>query len=97
MTTLRIAIIGGGIAGATLANALVKHRHLDVHVYESAPEFSERGAGIGLSYLAMRALDTIIPSAMGLFKDKAGAVAVGPARIVIVCSPCHDLSTVLLT
>ncbi|KAH7329664.1 salicylate hydroxylase [Stachybotrys elegans] len=85
--SIRIAIIGGGIAGATLANALVKHVHLDVHVYESAPEFSERGAGIGLSYLALGALETIIPSAIELFKKKAGAVAVGPARIVIGSGP----------
>ena len=46
---LRIAISGGGLAGATLANALVKHPHLDVHVYESALEFSERGASVGLA------------------------------------------------
>ena len=81
---IRIAIIGGGIAGVTVASALLKHPHVDIQLYESSPQFSERGAGIGLSDLALSALDDIIPSAVDLLKNKAGAVSVGPARIVVV-------------
>jgi salicylate hydroxylase len=80
---IRIAVIGGGIAGVTVANALARHAHIDLNVYEAAPYFSERGAGIGLSNLALAALDEILPSATELLKSKAKAVAVRPARIVI--------------
>ncbi|KAI0189055.1 FAD/NAD(P)-binding domain-containing protein [Astrocystis sublimbata] len=84
---IRIGIIGGGLAGLTTAIALTKHQHLDVHVYESAPEFTERGAGIGLSPLALEALDDIIPSAVELLKTKAGAVEADAARLVIGSGP----------
>ncbi|KAH8168500.1 FAD binding domain-containing protein [Sarocladium implicatum] len=71
---LRIGVIGGGLAGITLAVALTKHAHLDVQVYEGASGFSERGAGIALTPLALEALEDIIPGATELLKDKAGAV-----------------------
>jgi len=45
--SLRIAIIGGGIAGTAAANAL-KVRGIRADVYEQASEFAEVGAGIGL-------------------------------------------------
>jgi len=51
-----MAVSGGGLAGATLMNALLKHPHLDPHIYESAAEFSERGAAVDLSINAQRAL-----------------------------------------
>lgn len=89
---IRICIVGGGLAGLTLAIALVKHPHLDVQVYESASRFTERGAGIGLSPLALEALDDIMPSAIDLLKTQAGAVDADAARLVVVCtasqSPC---------
>jgi salicylate hydroxylase len=83
---IRIGIVGGGLAGLTLAIALVKHSHLDVQVYESAAEFTERGAGIGLSPIALEALDDIIPSAVELLKTQAGAVDADAARLVVVCA-----------
>ena len=82
---LRIAIIGGGLAGATLANALFDHPHLDIHMIESAPEFSERGAASGLAVNAQRALAGFNPSANALL-DRAGAVPMNSTRVVIVCS-----------
>ena len=81
---LRIAITGGGLAGATLANALLDLPHLDIHIYESAPKFSERGAAVGLAVNAQRALAEIIPSANELL-DRAGAVPMNSTRILIVC------------
>lgn len=80
---LRIAISGGGLAGASLANALFCHPHLEVHVYESAPEFSERGAAVGLAINAQRALDAIVPSAKE-FLDRAGAVLMNSSRLMTV-------------
>ena len=42
---MKIAIIGGGIAGLSAAVAL-KQKGFSVHVYEQAPELKEVGAGI---------------------------------------------------
>ena len=80
---LRIAITGGGLAGATLAHALIKHSHLDVRLYESASEFSERGAAVGLSGNAQRALVELGLSLREAL-DKAGAVRMNSSRIQIV-------------
>ncbi len=44
---LRIAVIGGGIGGASTAVAL-RHAGFNVNVYEQAPAMKEVGAGIGL-------------------------------------------------
>ncbi|KAK6829490.1 hypothetical protein PG987_010074 [Apiospora arundinis] len=84
---LRIGIIGGGIAGITTAIALIKHSHVDVQVYEGASQFSERGAGVGLSPLALKALDDIIPLAINLLKTQAGAVELDAARLVLGSGP----------
>ncbi|KAI1370545.1 FAD/NAD(P)-binding domain-containing protein [Hypoxylon crocopeplum] len=84
---IRIGIVGGGLAGITVAIALVKHPHVDVQVYESAPNFTEQGAGIGLSPLALQALDDIIPSAVDFLKTHAGAVEVEAARLVVGSGP----------
>lgn len=80
---LRVAIIGGGLAGAALANALTHLFHIDVHIFESAPQFSERGAAVGLAKNAQLALAQIVPSASDLF-EKAGAVPMNSSRIVLV-------------
>ena len=45
---ISIAIIGAGIGGLTLAIALSKHNpSLQLTIFESRPEFSEIGAGVG--------------------------------------------------
>ena len=82
---LRIAITGGGLAGAAIANALVRQPHLDVHIYESAPVFSERGMAVNLSINAQRALAAIVPDgdAVGLLR-RAGAVPLHSARVMMV-------------
>jgi salicylate hydroxylase len=54
-----IAIIGGGIGGLTAAHALRGQGYDDVHVYESAPELKEIGAGVALGPNAMKALRAI--------------------------------------
>lgn len=51
----QIAIIGGGIAGLTLAIAL-QHRGIDVAIYEQAPKFGEIGAGVSFSPNAVQAM-----------------------------------------
>ncbi|KAG8411013.1 hypothetical protein J3459_016735 [Metarhizium acridum] len=78
----RIAIIGGGLAGTALANALLRMTHLEVHIFEAYACFSERGAAIGLSSTAQSALKHIIPSADKLLA-KAGAVPMNTTRTMI--------------
>ena len=71
---LRIAVVGGGIAGLTLAAALLR-LGLRCQVYERAPQLHEVGAGIQLSPNAVRPL-----RALGL-GGRLEAVAVRPAGI----------------
>src|SRR5215831_7253399 len=52
---LRIAIIGGGIGGLTLAIAL-RQRGVAAEVFEQAPELTEIGAAVGLTANATREL-----------------------------------------
>ncbi|KAI0813185.1 FAD/NAD(P)-binding domain-containing protein [Xylaria sp. FL0064] len=85
---IRIAIIGGGLAGTLMASYLSRTAaSVDVQVYESAPEFSDRGYGIGLSRFALQALEQIIPGASDMLKSDAGAVKTGASRIAIGSGP----------
>ncbi|KAI1769263.1 salicylate hydroxylase [Hypoxylon sp. FL1150] len=79
---LRVAIVGGGPAGATLANALVRLSHVDVHVFESAPEFSGRDAAVGLAKKSQSALAQVLPPGAKLL-EKAGAVPMNSSRIIL--------------
>lgn len=82
-TKLRIAIIGGGLAGASLANALSQHNNLSIQLFESAPKFSERGAAVGLSSHGQTALKLAVSDYRGVI-EKAGAVEMGATRVVMV-------------
>lgn len=81
---IRVAISGGGLAGAILANALQKYAHLEVNIYESSGEFSERGAAVGLSINAQSALSEIGSEARNAL-ELAGAVEMHSTRQMIVC------------
>jgi salicylate hydroxylase len=52
-STLRVAIIGGGIGGLTLALAL-RERGLTADVYEQTPQLTEIGAAVALTANATR-------------------------------------------
>ncbi|KAF2689099.1 salicylate hydroxylase [Lentithecium fluviatile CBS 122367] len=74
--SIRIAIIGGGLAGATLANTLLKHGHLDVNIFESALENGgpltdviERAGGVTMT--SSRLCMASGPSAMSVLFDLA--------------------------
>ena len=55
-TTLRIGIVGGGIAGVALALDLCRHSHLSVKLFEAASAFGEVGAGVSFGANAVRAI-----------------------------------------
>lgn len=55
-----IAIIGGGLAGLALSIGLTRHG-IPHKIYESAPAFSEIGAGIALGPNSVTALELIDP------------------------------------
>ncbi|KAI0518399.1 salicylate hydroxylase [Xylaria bambusicola] len=79
---MRIAIIGGGLAGVSLANLLIRNPNLEIEVYESK-EFSERGATVGLSRSALTALERILPAAVDTLVEKAGAVPTESIRVMV--------------
>ncbi|CAD6576317.1 MAG: hypothetical protein CYPHOPRED_005971 [Cyphobasidiales sp. Tagirdzhanova-0007] len=60
---LRVAIVGGGIAGLSLAAGILqeitKGANLELTVYEQAPKFAEIGAGVSLGPNALRALNAL--------------------------------------
>lgn len=53
--SFEVAIVGGGIAGVTLAIAL-HYRNVPVTLYEQAPQFGEVGAGVSFSPNAVQAM-----------------------------------------
>jgi salicylate hydroxylase len=67
---LEIAIIGGGIAGLSLALGLVT-RNINFRVYERASGFREIGAGIGFTPNAERAMKVIDSQIHAAFKKVA--------------------------
>ncbi|PYI19484.1 salicylate hydroxylase [Aspergillus japonicus CBS 114.51] len=80
--TIRIAISGGGLAGASLLHALLPHKHLDVHIFESAPAFREAGMAVGIARNALTALELISPSAVQCL-EAAGAVPMQGVRFML--------------
>ncbi|KAI0390769.1 hypothetical protein F5Y17DRAFT_461444 [Xylariaceae sp. FL0594] len=84
---IRIAIVGGGLAGAAIANGLLPNPLFDVHVYESAADFSGRTGIIELSHIALQALEGVIPSAVKFLKSNVGAAAMDVAHIVTGSGP----------
>lgn len=53
---IKVAVIGGGIAGLALTTQLLKNPNLEVHLYEAAAQFSEIGAGISFGANAVKAI-----------------------------------------
>jgi salicylate hydroxylase len=55
MTTLQVAVVGGGIGGAAAARALLQ-RGFDVNLFEQSARLSEVGAGVAVAPNAVRIL-----------------------------------------
>jgi 2-polyprenyl-6-methoxyphenol hydroxylase-like FAD-dependent oxidoreductase len=74
-SSFRVAIVGGGIGGLTLAIAL-RQRGLTADVYEQAPELTEIGAAVALSANSNREL-----ARLGVL-DQIDAVATEPSELI---------------
>ncbi|KAK3675834.1 hypothetical protein LTR78_004475 [Recurvomyces mirabilis] len=68
---IKIAIVGGGIAGLALGAGLAKKSHIDYHIYESVPEYKDVGAGLALHMNAIKAMALIGPEVKQAYFDKA--------------------------
>jgi salicylate hydroxylase len=86
---IQVAISGGGLAGAAIARALYKQAHIQVNVYESSPEFSEKGMAIGMAINAQRALSKLVPDVEEIFKQ-AGSVTINSSRIMLASCYLFD-------
>ncbi|KAI0878353.1 salicylate hydroxylase [Hypoxylon argillaceum] len=80
--SIRVAISGGGLAGASLLHALLQELHLDVHIFESAENFTQAGAAVAMTRNALAALNAIGPATSQCLKN-AGAVAMQGARYML--------------
>lgn len=67
---LPIAIVGGGLGGLALAVGLLK-RGVNIHIYESAQEFSEIGAGVSFGPNSTTALKLIDEALLEGYKKHA--------------------------
>src|SRR5262245_28727825 len=74
MNGMRVAIVGAGISGLTVAAALTR-AGIECQVFEQAPELGEVGAGIQISPNASRILHRL-----GLERS-LGTVAVRPEAL----------------
>ncbi|KAI9040779.1 FAD/NAD(P)-binding domain-containing protein [Aspergillus affinis] len=63
----QVAVVGGGIAGLTLAITL-HHRGIPVTIYEQASAFAEIGAGVSFSPNAVDAMKTCHPGIHAAFE-----------------------------
>jgi len=66
----RVAIVGGGISGVTLALALI-NRGIEVQIYEQAHKFGEIGAGVAFNPAASRAMEVCSPEIYEAFESVA--------------------------
>lgn len=83
---LRIAISGGGVAGACLMHACMQYPNLDTHIFEAAPAFREAGMAIGIAGQAQEALSLIGPSAIEAL-HRSGAVPTKGTFLLVGTGP----------
>lgn len=72
-STIRVAIIGGGLAGAAVLRGLLRYPHIAVDMYESRPTFREEGPGLVFAQSTQDTLVAIDPDLVQCL-DRAGAV-----------------------
>lgn len=81
---IRIAIVGGSIAGCTLANGLLCCKDVTFDIFDAKSSFSERGAGVAIAPNARKALRAMGTDAEAALKD-AGGMKMKSTYCLIVC------------
>ncbi|KIW06832.1 uncharacterized protein PV09_02512 [Verruconis gallopava] len=77
-----VAIIGSGIGGLALAIGLLR-QNVPYTIYESAPQYSVVGAGVGLGPNALRAMDMLEPKFKALYDEiSTGNVTPGKDHVI---------------
>ncbi|KAI9665458.1 MAG: hypothetical protein M1831_001600 [Alyxoria varia] len=71
---LSIAIVGGGLAGVSLARGLLR-RGVSCKVYEAAPAFAEIGAGLSFALNSLKALEAVDPECHECFVRRCSKVS----------------------
>lgn len=61
-STIRVAILGGGLAGIAMLRGFLKYPHIAANVYETRPAFREDGSAVELSAHAQTSLYALDPS-----------------------------------
>ncbi|GAM91103.1 hypothetical protein ANO11243_091500 [Dothideomycetidae sp. 11243] len=87
---IRIAIVGGGLAGLALANALIRtppdaasdHPDFEVHVFEGKPAFSEREFSVRLATNARKALRYCFPNLNEMLERAGGHHFLGMKTVI---------------
>jgi salicylate hydroxylase len=64
-----IAIVGGGLAGLSVARGLLK-RGVSCQVFEAAPAFAEVGAGLSFALNSLDALKAVDPACYEVFANR---------------------------
>jgi salicylate hydroxylase len=60
--TIKVAIVGGSVAGLCLAKALLQYPQFDVHVYEQVRRHHDKGGALTLHHNAIGAMELIDPA-----------------------------------
>ncbi|KAI0153095.1 FAD/NAD(P)-binding domain-containing protein [Xylariaceae sp. FL1272] len=71
-STIRIAILGGGIPAAAVLRGLLRHSHIAVDIYNPQPQFKEDGQGIAVTPVGEEILNKLDPS-LNAVLDRIGA------------------------
>lgn len=93
-STVRVAIVGGGIASAALLRGLLRHSHIAADIYESQPSFKVEGPTVNLTSAAEEillkldpSLDDCLSRAEAVYADKDIRIASGPYAGQLVDCP----------
>ncbi|RYO86788.1 hypothetical protein DL763_006578 [Monosporascus cannonballus] len=71
---IRVAILGGDLAGILVLRGLLRYPHIVVDIYDSESSFSKEGLAFEFPYTVQKALYAIDPS-LNQCLDRAGAVS----------------------
>lgn len=73
-TKIRIAIVGGGIGGLSLAIGLAHASNLEITIYEATKEYREVGQGLAMHANAIAAMQSIDPEVFSAWRNSSTLV-----------------------